>query len=58
MNRLSVGPVTIKDGRQSWNLLDDLGSDDLARAAPGGEAVENDELRLLQGVVPVGLAGK
>lgn len=36
--------------------LDDLGGDDLAGTAPRREAVEDDELRLLQGGVPVGLA--
>lgn len=38
------------------SLLDELGSDDLARTAPRGEAVEDDELRALQGVLPVLLA--
>lgn len=37
------------------NVLNDLGSDHLARTAPGGEAVEDDEAFLLDCVVPLGL---
>ena len=37
------------------DLRDDLGRDDLAGTAPGGEAVEDEGALLGQGRVPVGL---
>ena len=42
-------------GRGEESLLDDLWRDDLARTAPGGEAVEHDQLVLFcDGFVELG----
>jgi hypothetical protein len=45
-------------GLEERNSLDDLGSDDLAGTAPGGEEVDDHEALLAESGVEVGLAVK